>query len=241
MPASATPMIAIFPPPPVNGLGTIGGFKLQVEDRTDQGDAALNQGHGRDPGARPRKTPGAGRRCSPISISACRSSTPISTAPRRMQLGVDVQDVFDTMQTYLGSIYVNDFNRFGRTYEVIAQADTPFRAKPDDILRLQVRNASGQMVPLGAVVNVERNHRARQRHALQRLSQRRSQRRARRRAIRPARRRPRSPKSSTRRCPRACSYEWTDLTYQQILAGNTALLVFPHLRAARLPGARRAI
>ena len=56
---------------------------------------------------------------------------------KAQQLGVDVQDVFDTMQTYLGSLYVNDFNRFGRTYEVIAQADTPFRSKPDDILRLQ--------------------------------------------------------------------------------------------------------
>ena len=63
---------------------------------------------------------------------------------KAMQLGVEVQDVFDTMQTYLGSIYVNDFNRFGRTYEVIAQADTPFRSKPDDILRLQIRNASGR-------------------------------------------------------------------------------------------------
>ena len=56
---------------------------------------------------------------------------------KAQQLGVDVQDVFDTMQIYLGSIYVNDFNRFGRTYQVIAQADTPFRSKPDDILQLQ--------------------------------------------------------------------------------------------------------
>ena len=73
---------------------------------------------------------------------------------KAMQLGVEVQDIFDTMQTYLGSIYVNDFNRFGRTYEVIAQADTPFRTRVDDVLRLQVRNSSGKMVPLGAVVNI---------------------------------------------------------------------------------------
>src|SRR5262249_57568688 len=73
---------------------------------------------------------------------------------KAMQLGVEVQDIFDTMQAYLGSIYINDFNRFGRTYEVIAQADTPFRTRVDDILRLQVRNSSGKMVPLGAVVNI---------------------------------------------------------------------------------------
>ncbi len=73
---------------------------------------------------------------------------------KAQQLGVDVQDVFDTMQTYLGSVYVNDFNRFGRTYEVIAQADTPFRSQPEDIAQLKVRNGSGEMVPLGAVVNV---------------------------------------------------------------------------------------
>ncbi|MDG4870056.1 efflux RND transporter permease subunit, partial [Guyparkeria sp. 1SP6A2] len=59
---------------------------------------------------------------------------------KAQQLGVNVQDVFDAMQTYLGSIYVNDFNRFGRTYQVIAQADTPFRSKKEDILRLKVRN-----------------------------------------------------------------------------------------------------
>ncbi len=63
---------------------------------------------------------------------------------KAMQLGVDVQDVFDTMQIYLGSLYVNDFNNFGRTYEVIAQADTPFRSKPDDILQLQTRNLAGR-------------------------------------------------------------------------------------------------
>ncbi len=73
---------------------------------------------------------------------------------KAQQLGVNVQDVFDAMQTYLGSIYVDDFNRFGRTYQVIAQADTPFRSRADDILRLKVRNIEGQMVPLGSVISV---------------------------------------------------------------------------------------
>src|ERR1700724_4229484 len=73
---------------------------------------------------------------------------------RAMQLGIDVQDVFAAMQIYLGSLYINDFNKFGRTYQVIAQADRQFRHNPDDILRLQTRNSDGHMVPLGAVLRV---------------------------------------------------------------------------------------
>ena len=145
--------IAIFPPPPVNGLGQIAGFKLQVEDRTDQGDAVLARVMGEIQG-RAAKTPGLFAVFSNFNIGVPQLHAHVDRT-KAMQLGVEVQDIFDTMQTYLGSIYVNDFNRFGRTYEVIAQADMPFRTKVDDILRLQVRNASGQMVPLGAVVNVE--------------------------------------------------------------------------------------
>jgi multidrug efflux pump len=74
---------------------------------------------------------------------------------KAMQLGVDVQDVFNTMQIYLGSMYVNDFNKFGRTYQVVAQADMEFRSKPDDILKLQTKNFEGRMVPLGAVMQVK--------------------------------------------------------------------------------------
>jgi multidrug efflux pump len=145
---------------------------------------------------------------------------------KAMQLGVEVQDIFDTMQTYLGSIYVNDFNRFGRTYEVIAQADTPFRTRVDDILRLQVRNSSGKMVPLGAVVNITpttgpdsalryNGFRSADLNGV------------------PA------PGYSSGQAqeaisnilaaslPKGMQFEWTDLTYQEILAGNTAMLVFP--------------
>src|ERR1700689_4858154 len=145
-------VIAIFPPPPVNGLGTIAGFKLQVEDRTDQGDEVLNQVMAQVQ-AKAAKAPELMAVFSNFNIGVPQLYAHVDRI-KAMQLGVEVQDIFDTMQTYLGSIYVNDFNRFGRTYEVIAQADTPFRTKPDDILRLQIRNASGQMVPLGAVVDV---------------------------------------------------------------------------------------
>ena len=119
------------------------------------------------------------------------------------QLGVPVTDVFDTLQIYLGSLYVNDFNKFGRTYSVRVQADAPFRARADDIGQLKVRSATGEMVPLSALMNVQAERRAGARHALQRLPLRRHQRRRRRPASRPARRRTRSSASPPRRCRRA--------------------------------------
>ncbi len=159
---------------------------------------------------------------------------------KAMQLGVDVQDVFDTMQTYLGSIYVNDFNRFGRTYEVIAQADTPFRTRVDDILRLQVRNSSGEMVPLGAVVNVTQTtgpdtalryngFRTADLNGVPAPGYSSGQAQA---AI---------TKILDETLPKGMQFEWTDLTYQQILAGQHRAAGVSALRAARLPGAGRAI
>ncbi|HEX4409676.1 MAG TPA: multidrug efflux RND transporter permease subunit [Xanthobacteraceae bacterium] len=217
-------IIAIFPPPPVNGLGTIAGFKLQIEDRTDQGNAALSRIVG-DIQAKARKTPALAAVFSNFNIGVPQLDAHVDRI-KAMQLGVEVQDIFDTMQTYLGSIYVNDFNRFGRTYEVIAQADTPFRAKADDILRLQVRNASGQMVPLGAVVNIA------QTTGPDSASRYNGFRSADLNGV-PA------PGFSSGQAqaaitdiladtlPNGMQFEWTDLTYQQILSGNTALFVFP--------------
>src|SRR6202012_4076105 len=119
---------------------------------TDQGNQVLNQVMA-DVQAKARKTPELAGVFSNFNIGVPQLYAHLDRI-KAMQLGVEVQDVFDTMQTYLGSIYVNDFNRFGRTYEVIAQGDPPFRTKVDDILRLQIRNAAGKMGPLGAVVDV---------------------------------------------------------------------------------------
>ncbi|HEY0106572.1 MAG TPA: efflux RND transporter permease subunit, partial [Rhizomicrobium sp.] len=145
-------MIAIFPPPPVQGLGSIGGFKLQVEDRTDLGDAVLSKTMA-DIQAKAHADPALVGVFSNFNIGVPQLYANLDRT-KAQQLGVNVQDVFDAMQTYLGSIYVDDFNRFGRTYQVIAQADTPFRSQKDDILRLKVRNTDGQMVPLGSVIEV---------------------------------------------------------------------------------------
>src|SRR5579859_5534824 len=144
--------IAIFPPPPVQGLGTIGGFKLQVEDRTDAGYAALDAVM-KQVEAKAAQDPALFRTFSSYAINTPQLYADLDRT-KALQLGVDVQNVFDAMQIYLGSLYINDFNKFGRTYQVIAQADKEFRSKPDDILRIQTRNFEGKMVPLGAMVRI---------------------------------------------------------------------------------------
>jgi multidrug efflux pump len=217
-------IIAIFPPPPVQGLGTIGGFKLEIEDRTDQGDAVLNQVT-QQIEMKAAKDPALAGVFSNFSTGVPQLFAHLDRT-KAQQLGVDVSQVFDTMQTYLGSVYVNDFNRFGRTYEVLAQADTPFRGKPDDILRLQVRNSAGQMVPLGAMVNVSETtgpdtamryngFRAADINGGPAPGYSSGQAQA------------AMAKILDETLPKGMRYEWTDLTYQQILAGDTALLVFP--------------
>ena len=124
--------IAMFPPPPVNGLGTIGGFKLQIEDRAGLGYEALNEATKAIPWRRCRRR----RRspaCSPASRSTCRSSSPTSTAPRRCSSACPSPKCSTRCRSTSARYYVNDFNKFGRTYQVYVQADAPFRARADDI------------------------------------------------------------------------------------------------------------
>ena len=145
--------IAVFPPPPVQGLGTIGGFKLQIEDRAGLGYEALDAATKAFLAAA-AKAPELGRMFSGYQVNVPQLYADIDRT-RAQQLGVAVTDVFDTLQTYLGSLYVNDFNVFGRTYSVRVQADAQFRAHAEDIGKLKVRSASGAMVPLDAVLHVK--------------------------------------------------------------------------------------
>ena len=216
--------IAIFPPPPVQGLGTIGGFKLQVEDRTDQGYEALDQTM-KAIQAKAMQTPELFRVFSSYKISTPQLYADLNRT-KAMQLGVDVQDVFDTMQIYLGSLYINDFNKFGRTYQVVAQADKEFRSKPEDLLKLQTKNFAGQMVPLGSLLQVTEitgPDNAMRYNGFRSADLNGG----------PA------PGYSTGQAqaaitqilddtlPKGMRFEWTELTYQQILAGNSTLVVFP--------------
>ncbi|WP_250535285.1 efflux RND transporter permease subunit [Caballeronia sp. AZ10_KS36] len=216
--------IAVFPPPPVLGLGTLGGFKMQLEDRGALGYAALadaTQAFIK----RASQTPELGPTFSSYQINVPQLNVDLDRVKAK-QLGVSVTDVFDTMQVYLGSLYVNDFNRFGRVYQVRVQADAPFRANPEDIGLLKTRNANGDMVPLSSLVKVSPTYgpemvvryngytaadinggpapgysSGQAQAAAERIA--------------------------AEVLPRGIKFEWTDLTYQQILAGNAALWVFP--------------
>ena len=216
--------MAIFPPPPVNGLGTIGGFKLQVQDRTDQGDDVLNATIQQAVG-KAYQTPELAGIFSGFQIDVPQIQVDVNRV-RAKQQGVALADLFDTLQIYLGSYYVNDLNLFGRTFRVYAQADAPFRSKPEQINQLKVRNASGQMVPLGSLVNVAQAYgpdRALRYNGF-------------RAADINANAAPGFSSGQAQAAmvkildevlPKGMTYEWTELTYQKILAGNTAAFVFP--------------
>nr|WP_297356197.1 efflux RND transporter permease subunit [uncultured Caldimonas sp.] len=216
--------IAMFPPPPVQGLGTTGGFKLQIQDRSSQGYEALDAAT-KAFMAKAYQTPELAGLFSSLQVNVPQLYADIDRTKAR-QLGVAVTDVFDTMQIYLGSLYVNDFNKFGRTYSVRVQADAPHRARAEDVGLLKVRSASGEMVPLAALMKVqpsfgpERAMRyngflaadvnggpapgyssGQAQDAVERIA--------------------------AETLPPGMGYEWTELTYQEILAGNSAVWVFP--------------
>jgi multidrug efflux pump len=216
--------IAIFPPPPVRGLGTVGGFKLQVEDRSDQGNQALDQAM-RDVLTKARAAPELTGVFTSYNVAAPQLRVTLDRT-KANQLGIPVSEVFNTMQVYLGSLYVNDFNQFGRTYQVIAQAETALRSKPEDILNLKTRTSDGRMVPLGSVLSVNESFGP---ETAMRFNGFRSADLTGNPA--PGYSSGQAQDAITRlldaNLPQGMTFEWTELTYQQILAGNTAVYIFP--------------
>jgi multidrug efflux pump len=216
--------VAVFPPPAVNGLGSIGGFKMMIEDRAGLGDSTLYATTQALVG-RTYQTPGLAGQFSSFQINVPQLFADVDR-DKVKQLGIPLNDLFSTLQIYLGSQYVNDFNKFGRTYQVIAQADAPYRASADNIAQLKVRNVRGEMVPLGSVLTMKQSYGPDQvthyngypaadisgsaapgtsaGSAVQIME-----------------------RLATETLPNGIGYEWTELTYQQKLAGNTAILVFP--------------
>jgi len=216
--------IAIFPPPPVQGLGTVAGFKLYIEDRSGMGleslfketTSTLQKGN---------QTPGLAGVFSSFDINVPQIDSHVDREKAKTY-GIPLGDVFDTMQVYLGSLYVNDFNRFGRTYQVNVQAESPYRLQPEDISHLRTRNLAGEMIPLGSVVTVkpiygpdrvmhyngfpaaEINGAAAPGYSTGQSEG----------AI---------VKVLNDQLPNGMKYEWTELTYQKILAGNTMVYIFP--------------
>lgn len=216
--------LGIFPPPPVPGLGAMGGFKLQIEDRDGLGFEALVQAQGQIM-AKAMQAPELANMLASFQTNAPQLDVEIDRVKAKT-LGVSMTDVFETLQINLGSLYVNDFNRFGRTYRVMAQADAPFRAQAQDIGLLKVRSNKGDMIPLNAFITLTEGSGPD-------------------RVIRyngfpsadisggPA------PGYSSGQAtdaiekilretlPEGMVYEWTDLVYQEKQAGNSALYIFP--------------
>ncbi|MEQ8660530.1 MAG: efflux RND transporter permease subunit, partial [Gammaproteobacteria bacterium] len=141
--------IAVFPAPPVDGLGAIGGFKLELEDRAGLGDQALYDAV-QAVLMKAWQSPALAGVFSSYQINVPQLFVDIDRA-RAKRMGVPLDAIFETLQINLGSFYVNDFNRFGKTYRVVVQADAPFRSQAEDIARLRTRNRDGEMVPLGAL------------------------------------------------------------------------------------------
>ncbi|MGV3774724.1 MAG: efflux RND transporter permease subunit [Verrucomicrobiales bacterium] len=216
--------VLVLPPPSLRGLGNAGGFKLQVQDLNNRGLAALDT-------ATRALLDAAQQDPQLVSlISGFRPNVPQYKIKidrdKAKSMGVSIADIGETLQTYLGSVYVNDFNLFGRTWQVYAQAESKFRVEPDTVNQLKTRNNRGEMVPLGSVARLEKMGGA---DRIQRYNLFYSA----------------DISGSTvpgvssgdmigklnnlakQHLPDGYTIEWTDLTYQQILAGNTIVYIFP--------------
>ena len=230
--------IAIFPPPPVQGLGTIGGFKLQIEDRANLGADELYK-QLQNVIAKASKRPELAGVFSGFQVNVPQIDLEVDREKAKTA-GVPLQNIYDTMQMYLGSLYVNDFNRFGRTYQVNAQAEPGFRLNGADIGRLKTRNERGDMIPLASFVTARETSGPGSRAALQRLSRRGIERRRR------AGLQLRSGAGGDRRSARAGIAERHDLRVDRShVPANPRRqhdgLHLPAGRAARVPRARRAV
>jgi len=216
-------MVLVLSPPPVNGIGTTGGFKMMIQDRGDQGYSALYQATQGLVGA----AYGSGKLMqvySGYTVNVPQLEADVDREKAKMQ-GVSLAGLYETLQVNLGSLYVNDFNRFGRTYQVVAQAESRFRDDVGDITRLKTRNAAGEMVPVGSLVKVTESFGPdRVTHyngylaadlngaAMPPLSSGQGE------AVMAA---------LANQLPPGFEFQWTDLVYQKMIAGNTAIYVYP--------------
>jgi multidrug efflux pump len=216
--------IAIFPPPPVQGLGTIGGFRLQIQDRANYGYEELYNVT-MQVMQKAWATPELAGVFSSYQVNVPQLEVDIDRTKAKQQ-SVSLDELFATLQGYMGSVYANDFNQFGRTYQVKVQADEQFRQTPEQITQLKVRNNHGEMVPIGSFINVTNSSGPdRVMHyngfttaelnggAAPGFSSGEAQT-----AI---------EKILAETLPNGMTYEWTELTYQQILAGNAGTYIYP--------------
>ncbi len=216
--------IAIFPPPPVRGLGTIGGFRLQIQDRANYGHEELFKVTQQVMG-QARQRPELAGVFSSYQIKVPQIEVEIDrTKAKQLQLSLD--DIYAALETYLGSSYVNDFNQFGRTYQITMQADEAFRQTPEQIRQFKVPNQQGEMVTLGSFMTINEvagpdrvmrynGYTTAEVNGGPAPGYSSDQAQAAIEAI----------LDST--LPNGMAYEWTELKYQQILAGDTSLFIYP--------------
>ncbi|MCL4778658.1 MAG: efflux RND transporter permease subunit [Gammaproteobacteria bacterium] len=214
----------VVAPPPVRGIGSGGDFKLMVQDRSGQGLQALEQATWALVAALAESGEVA-RPFSTFTTTAPRYFLDIDRTRAEM-MNVPIENVFATLQIYLGSSYVNDLTLFGRNYRVTAQADAPWRLAPEDISRLRTRNADGEMVPLGSLVAIRPSSGPDRvvRHNLYPTAEVQM-------ATLPGRSSGQilaaAERIAAQVLPPGIEYEWTDLAYQQTHTANLGLLMFP--------------
>ncbi|AZI50992.1 multidrug efflux RND transporter permease subunit OqxB [Pantoea agglomerans] len=212
-------------PPPILGLGQGSGYSLYVQDRAGLGYGALQTAINTLSGSI-MQTPGMHFPISSYQANVPQLDVKVDRDKAKAQ-GVSLTALFSTLQTYLGSSYVNDFNRFGRTWRVMAQADGDFRDSIEDIANLRTRNDRGEMVPIGSMVNITTTYgpdpviRYNGYPAADLIGD------ADPRVLSSAQAMSQLEAMSGQLLPNGMNIEWTDLSYQQSTQGNTALIVFP--------------
>ncbi|WP_297493650.1 efflux RND transporter permease subunit [Acidocella sp.] len=215
--------VVTVPPAPVPGIGDAGGFKMEIEDRQNQGYVALsNAVHALMAAA--NKVPGLTGVFTAFNANSPDVYVDIDRAKAEM-LGVPPAQIFDTMQVYLGSAYINDFNYLGRTYQVTAQADGQFRDNIQDISRLETRNDQGQMVPIGSVATFS-TVTAPYRVPLYNLFPTAELEGSTLPGVSSSYALAAMEKLAAQVLPPGFGYEWTELAFQEKLAGNTAMWIF---------------
>ena len=216
-------LVLVIVPPPVRGVGTAGGFRMMVEDRAGRGGEALQAAISAMT-ARAAQEPGLRQVFSLFETSTPQLYLDIDRV-KALRLGINVADVFGALQTDLGSFYVNDFNLLGRTFRVTVQADASHRLDSKDVLQIRVRNTAGETVPLGSFTRVSDSTGS---YRVPRYN------------LYPAAELDGQPapgfsqgqaidtmqKIARETLPGGFSYEWTNIAYQQIKAGNTAGFAF---------------
>ena len=216
--------IIVIPPPAVPGIGTGGGFAMRVQDRQGRGSDFLAAATD-ELVAAARKAPGLTAVFSPYTANTPQVFVDIDRV-KAQKLGVPIQNITEAIETYFGSAYVNDFNILGRTYHVTAQADFPFRKETSDLARLRTRNAAGDMVLLGSVVNFQDISGPDRvaRYNLYPASELQGDTLP---GTSSATAITTMKKLAEETLPSGFAYEWTDLSYQQVTGGNSGLYVFP--------------